>query len=55
MAKIKGVLVLKADAPLVLTKPYQERTRKTTVAEQRKIDKCLNCTKPARECKGDCV
>lgn len=21
---------------------------------QAKIDKCLNCTKPAKECKGNC-
>ena len=25
-----------------------------TVDSQDKIDVCLNCTKPARECKGDC-
>ena len=54
MAKIKCVLVLKADAPLTLP-VGAKRQRKVSISEQRKIDKCLNCTKPARECKGDCV
>lgn len=25
-----------------------------TAERQERIDKCLNCTKPAKECKGDC-
>ena len=25
-----------------------------TAERQERIDKCLNCKKPARECKGDC-
>ena len=25
-----------------------------TVDSQERVDVCLNCTKPARECKGDC-
>lgn len=51
--KIKNRIVYKGDAPLTL--PIGgKKDRKTTVSEQRKIDKCLNCTKSARECKGDC-
>ena len=26
-----------------------------TPTSQANIDRCLNCTKPARECKGNCV
>lgn len=51
--KVKGVRVLKADAPMTIVKGM-EKERKVSVAEQRRIDKCLNCTKPAEECKGDC-
>lgn len=25
-----------------------------TAESQERIDKCLNCTKPEKECKGDC-
>ena len=27
---------------------------KKGILSQAEIDKCLNCTKPASECKGDC-
>lgn len=54
MPKIRRALVLKANAPLTITKPYQQLEPKVTPAYQRQIDKCLNCTKPAKECKEDC-
>ena len=51
--KIAGVRVYCGRAIMTISKG-EPRERKTTVAEQRRIDKCLNCTKPAKECKGDC-
>lgn len=51
--KVKNRKVYKADALLTLP-AGGKKDRKVTVSEQRKIDKCLNCTKPASECKGDC-
>lgn len=51
--EIKGVRVLKADSPMTIVKGM-EKQRKVSVAEQRRIDKCLNCKKPVEECKGDC-
>ena len=51
--KVKNRKAYKADA--LLTLPVgAKKERKTTVSEQRKIDKCLNCTKPVEKCKGDC-
>lgn len=51
--KVASIRVYKADAPLTLP-VGAKRQRKVSVSEQRKIDKCLNCTKPAEKCKGDC-
>lgn len=33
---------------------HNPRKHHRTSESQGKIDKCLNCTKPAKECKGDC-
>lgn len=51
--KVASIRVYKADAPLTLP-VGAKKERKVSVAEQRRIDKCLNCTKPVEECKGDC-
>ena len=51
--KIASIRVYKADAPLTLP-VGAKKERKVTKAEQRKIDICLNCKKPAEKCKGSC-
>lgn len=51
--KVASIRVYKADALLALPVGAKKQ-RKVSVSEQRKIDKCLNCTKPAEKCKGDC-
>lgn len=51
--KIASIRVYRGEALMTLSSGAKKE-RKTTVSEQRKIDKCLNCTKPASECKGQC-
>lgn len=51
--KIKSIRVYRGDT-IMTAPPGVKKTRKVQISEQRKIDKCLNCTKPASECKGDC-
>ena len=51
--KVASIRVYKGDAIMTVPMGYK-RKRKVSVSEQRKIDKCLNCTKPAEKCKGDC-
>lgn len=51
--KIANKRVYKADSPLTLP-VGAKKERKVSKAEQRKIDICLKCTKPANECKGSC-
>lgn len=51
--KVKSKRVYRGDA--IMTLPQgAKKEHKTTREEQRRIDKCLNCTKPASECKGKC-
>lgn len=51
--KVASIRVYKGNA--IMTLPVgAKKERKTTVSEQRKIDKCLNCTKPMEKCKGNC-
>ena len=46
--KVKSIRVYKGES--ILTLPTgAKKEHKTTRAEQRKIDKCLNCTKPAEK------
>lgn len=51
--KVASRRVYKGDAIMTLSRGAKKE-RKVTVSEQRKIDRCLNCTKPANECKGEC-
>lgn len=51
--KVASIRVYKGDAIMTVPIGYK-RKRKVSVSEQRKIDRCLNCTKPANECKGSC-
>jgi hypothetical protein len=38
---------------LSISKRKPHKSHKT-IDSQERVDKCLNCTKPAKECKGDC-
>ena len=33
---------------------HTQHKQHTTAESQERIEKCLNCTKPAKECKGNC-
>lgn len=50
MKRKKSVRIIKGTSLLTAT----ERTEKERKVYQSSIDKCLNCTKPASKCKGDC-
>ena len=51
--KVASIRVYKGDAIMTVPMGYKKQ-RKVSVSEQRKIDKCLNCTKPMEKCKGNC-
>lgn len=51
--KVKSIRIYKGDAIITLPQGVKKE-HKLTREEQRRIDKCLNCTKPASECKGEC-
>jgi hypothetical protein len=47
---LKGI---KSTSQFGVTK-YVPHKKTRTIDQQDRIDICLTCTKPARECKGDC-
>jgi hypothetical protein len=52
--KAKNFLMgVKATTQLYGTKKVPHKHHRT-IDSQEKIDMCLNCTKPAKECKGKC-
>ena len=53
-AKISWVKGIKASDPLTIGRK-RKRKAEMLLATQEKIDKCLNCTKSAKECKGNCI
>ena len=54
--RIGKKIILKGNAPLTAAvgSKEHEKTPKITEPYQRQIDRCLNCAKPASECKGNC-
>lgn len=55
MKKKSSVRIVKGDNLLTVTKEVTgHRKPHQSSVDKSKIDKCLNCKKPARECKGDC-
>lgn len=46
--KVASIRVYKGNELMTVPMGYK-RKRKVSVSEQRKIDKCLNCTKPAEK------
>ena len=52
----KSLNVLKGIKAKTILYERQRNPHKSpqTEANMEKINKCLNCTRPAKECKGDC-
>jgi hypothetical protein len=54
MKRKKSVRIVKGDGLLTVIDERQVKREDQPKVYQTKIQKCLNCTKPASKCKGDC-
>lgn len=52
MIKKKPVGIFKGNTPL--TQGRKRKTKGKRIITQAEKDICLHCTKPAKECKGEC-
>ena len=54
-AKVNWEKGVKGYEPFIGGRKKRQRDAQIAMVEQTKIDKCLNCTKSAKECKGNCM